>query len=66
VPGVPSAELRGRHAGAAAGRAELRISGRGNARICTDERANNLDMPNFMRALTERERNAIARYLAAL
>ena len=30
------------------------------------ERTNNLDMPKFMQALTERERNAIARYLAAL
>jgi cytochrome c553 len=30
------------------------------------ERANNLDMPGFMRALPERERNAIARYLSAL
>jgi cytochrome c553 len=31
-----------------------------------EERSNNLDMPGFMRALTERERNAIARYLSAL
>ena len=31
-----------------------------------DERTNNLDMPGFMRALTERERNAIARYVSAL
>ena len=31
-----------------------------------DERRNNLDMPGFMRALTEQERNAIARYLSAL
>jgi mono/diheme cytochrome c family protein len=30
------------------------------------ERSNNLDMPGFMRALTERERNSIARYLSAL
>jgi cytochrome c553 len=30
------------------------------------ERTNNLDMPKFMQALTERERDAIARYLAAL
>ena len=30
------------------------------------ERTNNLDMPGFMRALTERERNAIARYLSLL
>jgi cytochrome c553 len=30
------------------------------------ERTNNLDMPKFMQALTERERNAIARYLSAL
>src|SRR5690242_18902647 len=28
-----------------------------------DERHNNLDMPGFMRALSEPERNAIARYL---
>jgi len=34
--------------------------------FAADERANNLDMPKFMRALTERERDAIARYLAAL
>jgi cytochrome c553 len=30
------------------------------------KRTNNLDMPGFMRTLTERERAAIARYLAAL
>jgi cytochrome c553 len=30
------------------------------------ERTNNLDMPGFMRALTEPERNAIARYLSSL
>jgi cytochrome c553 len=30
------------------------------------ERTNNLDMPKFMQMLTERERNAIARYLSAL
>ena len=34
--------------------------------FASDERANNLDMPKFMRMLTERERNAIARYLSAL
>jgi cytochrome c553 len=32
----------------------------------TEERNNNLDMPKFMHALTESERDAIARYLAAL
>jgi len=31
-----------------------------------EERTNNLDMPGFMRVLTDRERNAIARYLSAL
>lgn len=31
-----------------------------------NERTNNLDMPGFMRALPERERNAIARYVSAL
>ena len=31
-----------------------------------EERANNLDMPKFMQMLTEPERDAIARYLAAL
>jgi cytochrome c553 len=31
-----------------------------------EERTNNLDMPGFMRVLTEREHDAIARYLAAL
>ena len=30
------------------------------------ERTNNLDMPGFMRALSERERDAIARYVSAL
>jgi cytochrome c553 len=30
------------------------------------ERSNNLDMPMFMQMLTERERNAIARYLSEL
>src|SRR5258708_4635917 len=34
--------------------------------FATEQRTNNLDMPGFMRVLTERERNAIARYLAAL
>lgn len=34
--------------------------------FATGERTNNLDMPKFMQVLTERERNAIARYLAAL
>src|SRR5207302_8349128 len=34
--------------------------------FAADERTNNLDMPKFMRMLTERERNAIARYLSAL
>jgi mono/diheme cytochrome c family protein len=32
----------------------------------TEERNNNLDMPKFMHALSESERDAIARYLAAL
>ena len=31
-----------------------------------DERKNNLDMPGFMRALTDQERNAIARYVSGL
>lgn len=30
------------------------------------QRTNNLDMPQFMRALTDRERSAIARYLSSL
>ena len=34
--------------------------------FATGERTNNLDMPKFMHALTERERDTIARYLAAL
>jgi len=34
--------------------------------FASDERPNNLDMPKFMRALTESERDAIARYLSAL
>ena len=34
--------------------------------FATDERTNNLDMPKFMRALTDSERDAIALYLAAL
>src|SRR6478736_3079950 len=34
--------------------------------FASGERTNNLDMPGFMRSLTERERNAIARYLSAL
>jgi cytochrome c553 len=34
--------------------------------FASDERTNNLDMPKFMHALTESERDAIARYLAAL
>jgi hypothetical protein len=31
-----------------------------------DERTNNLDMPKLMKALTESEREAIARYLSGL
>jgi cytochrome c553 len=31
-----------------------------------DERTNNLDMPGFMRALSDQQRAAIARYLSAL
>jgi cytochrome c553 len=34
--------------------------------FATEQRSNNLDMPKFMQMLTERERNAIARYLSAL
>jgi cytochrome c553 len=34
--------------------------------FAAEERTNNLDMPKFMQVLTERERDAIARYLAAL
>jgi cytochrome c553 len=34
--------------------------------FATEERKNNLDMPKFMQALTEPERDAIARYLSAL
>jgi cytochrome c553 len=34
--------------------------------FATEQRTNNLDMPKFMQTLTERERNAIARYLSAL
>ena len=34
--------------------------------FASGERTNNLDMPGFMRALTDQERNAIARYLSAL
>lgn len=34
--------------------------------FATEERTNNLDMPKFMQMLTERERNAFARYLSAL
>jgi len=34
--------------------------------FAAEERTNNLDMPKFMQVLTERERDAIARYLSAL
>jgi cytochrome c553 len=34
--------------------------------FATEQRTNNLDMPKFMQMLTERERNAIARYVSAL
>lgn len=34
--------------------------------FATEQRTNNLDMPKFMQMLTERERNAFARYLSAL
>src|SRR5216683_481951 len=34
--------------------------------FATERRTNNLDMPKFMQMLTERERNAMARYVAAL
>jgi len=34
--------------------------------FATEERGNNGDMPKFMQALTDRERDAMARYLSAL
>jgi cytochrome c553 len=34
--------------------------------FAADERTNNGDMPKFMRALTDSERDAMARYLSAL
>jgi cytochrome c553 len=34
--------------------------------FATEQRTNNLDMPKFMRMLSERERSAIARYVSAL
>src|SRR5260221_1445579 len=34
--------------------------------FATEQPANNLDMPKFMRPLTDRERSAIARYLSSL
>jgi cytochrome c553 len=34
--------------------------------FATDERTNNGDMPTLMRALTDSEREAMARYLSAL
>src|SRR5438067_11367959 len=34
--------------------------------FATEQRTNNLDMPKFMQALTERQRSAMARYLSAL
>ena len=34
--------------------------------FASDERSNNLDMPKFVRALPEGQRDAIARYLSAL
>jgi mono/diheme cytochrome c family protein len=34
--------------------------------FAVDERTNNGDMPKFMHALTDSERDAMARYLSAL
>jgi hypothetical protein len=34
--------------------------------FANDERTNKLDMPRFMKALIERQRDAIAHYLAGL
>ena len=34
--------------------------------FASDERPNNLDMPKFMRGLSERERSAMARYISGL
>jgi cytochrome c553 len=34
--------------------------------FANEQRTNNLDMPKFMQALSERERSAIARYVSAL
>lgn len=34
--------------------------------FASDQRSNNLDMPKFMKALSERDRDAIARYVSAL
>ena len=36
------------------------------SKFASDERSNNLDMPKFMRMVSEKERGAIARYLAGL
>ena len=67
VPAVPSAEFRGRRAGAAARRLKLRLSGRRNERLSpTAERTNNGDMPGFMKALSDSDRDAMAKYLAGL
>jgi len=38
----------------------------GMSEFASDERHNNLDMPKFMRMLSEKERGVIARYLAGL
>ena len=53
-------------AGAAAGRAQLRILVQRCAAFAAGERTNNGDMPKFMQALTDSERDAMARYPSAL
>ncbi len=63
---LPPGEFRRRRAGAAARGLKLRIPRLRHARFANGQRTNNLDMPGFMKALTDSERDAMAHYLAGL
>ena len=66
VPAMPSAEFRGRRAGAAAcGLSYEYLAGAMNS-FADGTRTNNGDMPGFMKALSDSDRDAMANYLAGL
>jgi hypothetical protein len=68
VPAMPSAELSGRPAGAAACGANISYEYlvESMSAFATNQRTTNGDIPKFMQMLSENQREATARYLSAL